>query len=183
VSDRNGTAYALTVFTAILPGHEGHVRHVIESVPRGVRSPLARLTQLHTSRLQIFDRLVYQGEPQQRETLKNAYLVFTAAFDGGDPDAFLDALMDLLPADADAWWRHCVAYPGMADRAAFKRWIKHNQVPTSMFAVASPNRTVPEVLRSLALRERLLEFAVDAQGLGAAELQQRFRHAFSDLAR
>jgi hypothetical protein len=183
VSDRNGTAYALTVFTAILPGHEDEVRRIIESVPRGTASPLARLTQLHTSRLQIFDQLVYQGAPQQRETLKNAYLVFTAVFDGEDPGPFLDAVIDLLPTEADNWWRHCVAYPGFSDRAAFKRWIKHNQITTSMFAVASPNRTAPEVLRSLALRERLLEFAVEAQGLGAAELQRRFRHAFTDVAR
>lgn len=183
MSDRNGTAYALTVFTAILPGHQDEVKRVIESVPRGADSPLARLTQLHTSRLQIFDRLVYQGEPQVRETLKNAYLVFTAVFDGEDPGPFLDAMIDLLPAEIDSWWRHCVAYPGLTDRGAFKRWIKHNQLTTSMFAVASPNRTVPEVLRSLALRERLLEFAVEAQALGAAELQQRFRLAFGELSR
>ena len=91
--------------------------------------------------------------------------------------------MDLLPHEADGWWKHCVAYPGMDDRAAFKRWIKHNQIDTSMFAVASPNRSAPEVIRSLALRERLLEFAVEAQGLGAVALQERFRHAFADIAR
>ena len=59
--NRNGSAYALTVFTAIVPGHEADVKRVIEGLGRGTDSPLARLTQLHTSRLQIFDRLVHQG--------------------------------------------------------------------------------------------------------------------------
>jgi hypothetical protein len=181
-ANRNGTAYALTVFTAIIPGHEDETRTIIESLPRGAYSPLARLKQLHTSRLQIFDRLVYQGAPQKVETLKNNYLVFTAAFDG-DPDPFLDAIAEVLPHEADSWWRHCVAYPGMADRTAFKRWIRHNQIDTSMFAVASPNRTVADVVESLALRERVLAFAIEAQGLGAAELQERFQREFGSVAR
>ena len=179
--NRNGSAYALTVFTAIVPGHEADVKRVIEGLGRGTDSPLARLTQLHTSRLQIFDRLVHQGEPQTVETLRNNYLVFTANFDGARDD-FLDAIAARLPLDADSWWKHCVGYPGMSDRAAFRRWIRHNQINTSLFAVASPNRTVADVMQSLALRERLLEFAISAQGLSAEELQQRFRRAFSDLS-
>lgn len=181
-ANRNGTAYALSVFTAILPGHEHEVRTVIEGIPRGVRSPLARLGNVHTSRLQIFDHLVHQGPEQpKREILKNKYLVFTAAFDGADLDPFLDLILDRIPQEADSWWRHCVAYPGVTDRPAFKRWIKHNQIEMSLFAISSPNRTVPEVEESLALRERLLTFAIETQGFGAAELQQRFQHSFRDL--
>lgn len=180
-ANRNGTAYALTVFTAIIPGHEDDVRKTIQGLPRGKDSPLARLAQLHTSRLQIFDRLVYQGEPQKREMLKNAYLVFTATFDG-ELDTFLNAIGERLPLDAEGWWGHCVAYPGMIDRTAFQRWIRHNQIETSLFAVASPNRSVADVVESLALRERLLEFAIAAQGVDAAELQERFRRAFGNLA-
>lgn len=175
--NRTGTAYALTVFTAILPGHQEEVRAIIESVPRGSESPLARLTQLHTSRLQIFDKLVYQGAPQKPDELKNSYLVFTAAFDG-DVDVFLDAIATLLPAEADSWWRHCVAYPGLGDRAAFRRWIRHNQLDTSLFGVASHNVSVEHVRESLRLRERVLSFAIEAQGLDADAVHKRFKETF-----
>ncbi|MGH7653659.1 MAG: hypothetical protein ACREN6_03255 [Gemmatimonadaceae bacterium] len=173
-----GTAYALTVFAPIVAGQEETVRTVIESLPLGPNSPIARLGTVHTSRLQIFDRLVHQGPSQKRDSLNSNYLVFTAAFDG-ELEAFLDSVVDRLP-EADSWWRHCIAYPGLADRTAFKRWIRHNQIHTSLFAVNSPNRTVTEVLESLALREKLLDFAISAQALSEHELHERFRRTFME---
>jgi hypothetical protein len=175
----NGTAYALTVITAILPGHETEVRNVIEHLPRGLASPIARLGTVHTSRLQIFDELVYQGPRQKPDPLNSNYLVFTAAFDG-ELETFLDALLRLMPEEAHSWWQHCVGYPGVSEPAAFKAWIRRNQIHTSLFVVASPNQTVKGVLEALALRERVTDFAIAAQGLDATELQQRFRQTFRD---
>lgn len=175
-SNVNGSAYALSVFTAIIPGHVDQVRDTIEQLPRGARSPLDRLGTVHTSRLQIFDKLVHQGPSQKPDTLKNAYLIFTAAFDG-ELDPFLDSLIDRAP-ECDGWWHHCVGYPGLVQRAAFRKWIRHNQVHTSLFAVNSPNHSVSSVRDSLALREKVLDFAISAQGLSATELQARFRQAF-----
>lgn len=172
----NGTAYALTVFTAIIPGHETELLATIERVPRGAGSPLARLGTVHTSRLQILDHLIHQGPSQRPDALKSNYLIFTAAFDG-DLEPFLDSILDRMP-EADGWWRHCVGYPGLAARAEFKRWIRHSQIHTSLFAVNSANRSVSEVVESLALRETVLEFALSAQGLDARELQARFRQTF-----
>jgi hypothetical protein len=177
--NRHGTAYALTVFSPILPGHEEAVRGLIEALPKGTESPLARLEQLHFSRLHIFDELVYQGEPQKPDRLLSAYLVFTGSFDGG-LDTFLDDLAERVGVDADEWWSHCVGYPGTADRAAFKRWIRNDQIPTALFACAHPNESVQDVRDALALRERVLEFAISAQGLEAAELKARFDSAFGD---
>jgi hypothetical protein len=179
--NRTGTAYALTVIAAIEPGHVEQVREVIETVPRGRSSPLARLGTVHTSRLQIFDHLVYQGAPQKPDKLRWDYLVFTAAFDGHDLDPFLDSIADRLP-EAHSWWRHCVGYPGLDDRTAFKRWIRDRQIHTSLFGVASPNRSVSEVLDSLVLREQLVDFVIENQNqpTGAAELQQRFQSTFGE---
>jgi hypothetical protein len=176
-----GSAYALAVFTPIIPGHEAEVRHTIECLPRGEASPLARLGTVHTSRLLILDHLVHQGPSQKPDRLRSSYLVFTAAFDGV-LDAFLDALLRLLPREADSWWRHCVGYPGLSQAPAFKAWIRHNQIHTSLFAVAAPNETVADVRAALALRDRLLAFAIAAQGLEAAELQRRFRQTFDGVA-
>jgi len=176
--NRTGTTYALTVITAIVPGHEEELRETIETLPRGEDAPIARLGSVHTCRLQIFDHLVYQGAPQKRDQLRSNYLVFTAAFDGKHVEPFLDRVLDHLPEAADSWWRHCIGYPGTADRAAFKAWIRHNQIHTSLFGVASPNRSVSEVRQSLELRERVLDFAIDHQGMDATELQKRFRDTF-----
>lgn len=174
-----GGAYALTVFTPILPGHEDAVQAVIESLPVGADSPLARLDGLHFSRLQIFRELVHQGEKQRkRDPLRSSQLVFTSTFDG-ELDPYLDAICALLGADADAWWEHCAGYPGTADRTAFKRYIRDHQADTSLFASAHPNASVARVRESVELRDRIVDFAADAQGLGAADLQASFRARFT----
>jgi hypothetical protein len=176
--NRIGGAYTLTVFAPILEGHEADVRAVIEGLAVGPDSPLARLDTLHFSRLQIIGELVYQGEPQKPDTLSSAWLVFTSSFDG-ELDPYLDTLCARLGDEADAWWRHCAGYPGTADPAAFKRYIRAHQIDSSLVASAYPHATVADVLESLALRERIVDFAADAQGLDAAALQQRFRETFA----
>jgi len=121
--NRVGGIYALTVFTPIVPGHENELRAHLEALPVGPESPLARLDRLHVSRIQIFDALVDQGPPHEPETLKRHHLLFTSTVDG-DLDPYLDAICERIGAEADGWWGHCVGYPGTADRAAFRRWIR-----------------------------------------------------------
>ena len=178
--NRIGTAYGLTVFTPIVPGHEEAVRDTIEGLPRGDDGPFSRLEQVHFARLQIFDQLVHQGPSQRPDRLRHAYLVFTASFNGAR-DAFLDAVAVRMPDEADSWWSHCVAYPGAADRAAFTRYLTHNQVPTHLFSSPYPTATVQDIRESLALRERVVDFVVAAQHLEPRELQERFREAFADI--
>jgi hypothetical protein len=179
--NRIGTAYGLTVITAIVPGHEQEVRSTIEGLPRGEDGPFSHLEQVHFARLQIFDHLVYQGAPQKPEAdLRSNYLVFTTSFDG-ERDTLLEAISERIPAEADSWWGHCVAYPGTVDRNAFRHWIKHNQVPTHLFSSPYPTASVRDVRESLALRDQVVDFAISAQNLEARELQQRFRQTFADV--
>jgi hypothetical protein len=175
--NRVGSAYALTTFAPIIPGHEEDLRAYIEGLPTGPDSPLARLDALHLSRLQIFDHLVHQGDKQKPDRLESNYLVFTSSFDG-DLDSYLDMICERIPAEADTWWGHCVGYPGTSDRAAFKRYIADHQAHTSLFASAYPTGTVAKVHDALALRDQLVDFAADAQGLDAAVLQERFLASF-----
>ena len=180
--NRVGGAYALTVFTAILPGHKEQLEQLIESMPKKEQSPLARLSRLHLSRIHIFDELVYQGPKQKADRLNQPYLVFTSTADGHDLDDYLDEICEKIPAEADSWWSHCVGYPGTRDRAAFKRYIRHNKVDTALLGCAHPSATVQEIHRALALREKLIDFAVTSQGLDAAELHARFVREFSGAA-
>jgi hypothetical protein len=180
--NRVGTAYALTVFTPIAPGHEDELRAHLEGLPEGAGSALARLDQLHTARLQIIDHLVHQGARQKPERLKSNYLVFTANFDG-DLDDFLDAICARVAPEADALWGHCAGYPGASDRAAFKRYIAEHQIHTNLSAAAYATASVSRVRESLALRERVVDFAADAQGLDAAALKERFLNTFAEAGR
>jgi hypothetical protein len=178
--NRVGGVYALTVFTPIVPGHEDALRAYLDALPLGPESPLAKLDRLHLSRIQIFDALVDQGPPHRRETLKRHHLLFTSTVDG-DLDPYLDAICERIGTEADGWWGHCVGYPGTADRAAFRHWIRHHKVDTSLLAVANPGASVEDVRESLALRERVVDFAAAAQGLDATALRERFLATFADV--
>lgn len=173
-----GSLYALTVFTPIVPGQEEAVRDVLDALGQAEESPLEGVDGLHFSRLQVFSDLVHQG-PSQRHVprLKSSYLVFTATLDG-ELDAFLDRVRERIPDAADSWWGHCVGYPGSADRDAFVRYLRHNQIKTAFVASPYPDASVDDVREGLALRERVVDFAAGAQGLDAAELQRRFLGEF-----
>ena len=167
-----GGAYALTTMAPLIAGHEDVAQAYVDALPLGAQSPLARLPQLHLSRIQLFRELVYQGEPQVPTELKSSYLVFTSSIDG-PLDPYLDAIAELVP-EADEWWGHCVGYPGRGDRGAFRAWVRAHKVDTNLFASAYPHATVAQVREALALRERLVAFAAETHGLDDAALQQRF---------
>jgi hypothetical protein len=175
--NRVGSAYALTTFARILPGQAEELEAYLTALPKGEASPLGRLSMLHIARIQIFSELVHQGPKQKRrDILQNAHLVFTSTIDG-ELDPYLDALAECVP-EADEWWGRCAGYPGRSDRAAFRAYIRGLQVDTKLFQSAIPNATVRDVHESLALRDRVIDFAVSAQGLDAAALQEHFRSTF-----
>ena len=166
--NRVGAAYSLTVIAPIVAGREEEAREAIEALPADF---LARLEGLHFSRIHVISDLVFQG-PQQRhrDHLRASHLVFTSTFDG-ELEPYLEALRPV----ADTWWRFCVGYPG----DDFVAWVRAHQVDSALFASAHPEATVPGVLESLALRERIIDFAIASRELEPAELQRRFRDAFA----
>ncbi len=175
--DRTGNAYALTTFARVLPGRADALDAYLSALPTGADSPFARLPMLHIARVQLFRDLVHQG-PKQRHTdvLQNTHLVFTSTIDGS-LDTYLDALATSVP-ECDEWWGACAGYPGRADRPAFRAYVRGLQVRTSLFQTMLPRATVADVRESLDLRERVIDFAVEAQELDAAALQARFRATF-----
>lgn len=169
-----GQAYALTVLTPIRPGREAELRSYLDGLPTGADSPLAKVTSTHVARWVIFPQLVYQGRPQKPDALKSQYLLFSSSFDG-DLDPYLDLLCARMAPEVDAIWGCCVGYPGLADRGLFKRYIRHNQIDSAFFVAAYPTTTVAQVRAALALKERILAFALEAQGMDDQRLHQTFR--------
>jgi hypothetical protein len=174
----NGHAYALTVLAPIISGQESALKDYLEGLEGGAQSPLEKTSTTHLARWVIIPQLVYEGEPQKRDSLQSQYLLFESNFDGADLDAYLAILARTMPKDCDAIWNHCVGYPGVADFEKFKTYIRHNQIDATFFVAAYPWATVGDVRQSLAFREKFTSFAVSAQNLDAAALQDAFQKTF-----
>ena len=174
MGNRVGCAYSLTVIAPVVAGREQEARDALEALD----APLARLENLHFSRIHVVSELVHQGPKQRhRDHLRAAQLIFTSTFDGRSLEPYLEALR--TRAEPDTWWQFCAGYPGSGDAAAFAGWVRAHQIDSSLFASAHPQARVPHVLESLELRERIIDFAIEAHGLDAAALQARFRETFA----
>jgi len=174
---RIGGAYELTTFARVLPGRADELEAYQGALPRGLDGPFARIATLHIARVQLFRALVHQGPKQRRtDVLQNAHLVFTSTIDG-DLDPYLEQLRSQVP-ECDEWWGRCAGYPGRSDPAAFRSFVRGIQAQPGLFQSAIPTASVVEIREALDLRERVLDLAVEAQGLDAAELQARFRAGF-----
>ncbi|GAA1467729.1 hypothetical protein [Microbacterium thalassium] len=176
--NRTGTAYALTTFARLEDSADAdELERYLQELPRGADSPFHRLTGVHLTRVQLFRTLVHQGPKQTHDDrLRHPHLVFTSVFDG-DRDAYLDQLRVKVP-ECDRWWGDCVGYPGRSDAAAFAAWVRSLQRTTTLFQSPFPTATVGRIRESVAMRERVLDFAVSTQGLDDDALLRRFREDF-----
>jgi hypothetical protein len=174
----SGQAYALTVITPIRDGHVQALTEHLDSLPEGDASPLARVPGTHLARWVVIDQVKYQGHGQRhRDALKASRLLFTSNFDG-KLDPYLEALRTGLGEHADAVWSHCVGYPGHEQREAFAGWLRAHEIEAALFFAAYGGHTVEQVHSNLDTRARLIEFALEAQGLEPADLKARFLERF-----
>jgi hypothetical protein len=161
------------VMTPIDHGAEAELRAHLEAMSRET-STFAQLPRTHFGRWVILDQFVNEDDQPKQERLASSYLIFTSNFDG-DLDSYLD---ELCSVPADATWGRCAGCPRPASGDALKRYLLHNQIKTGLFYAAYGDATVPQVVQALDQRERMIDFAVEAQGLEPDELQRRFRHEF-----
>jgi hypothetical protein len=174
VSNQAGQAYAFMAMTPVLEGHESELRDYLQGFTQET-SPFAALPRTHFARWVIIRDWVNSSAQPREDHLGCPYLIFTSNLHGG-LDGYLDALCAL--PEAAAIWSHCAGAPRPAAGEALKAYLLHNQIDTGFFVAAYPDASVEEVTASLALRERLIEFAVSSQGLDAEALQRSFKAAF-----
>ena len=174
----SGQAYALTVLTPIREGHEEQLAAHLDGLGDGDASPLARVPGTHIARWVVVPDVKYQGAGQRhRDHLSTGRLLFSSNFDG-DLDDYLEGLRTGMAEEADAIWGHCRDYPGHGNAGAFRAYMRAYQLEAALFFAAYGEQTVAEVQANVARRRRLIEFALDAQGLSAAELKTRFEETF-----
>ncbi len=182
-----GQAYAFMAMTPVKPGEEEalatYLRGLrpLDSAPGVIaeRGPLAKLPRTHMGRFVIVKDFHADPSWKQRKEdhLDLPYLIFTSNFDG-DLDSYLDELCEKLAPEAPHIWGRCVGCPKSAKGNALKQYLKHNQIDTGIFYAAYGDTTVGTVKRALRQRDRMIDFAVRAQGLEPAQLQQAFLAEF-----
>ena len=175
---RIGSAYALTTFARLHDGYAEDVEAYLSALPTGADSPFARIGTLHIARVQLFRALVHQGPKQSKtDTLAERAPRLHEHDRRRRWTRTWSSCAELVP-ECDEWWGRCVGYPGRADAGAFRGWVRSIQARPGLFRSAMPNATVAEVHEALALREQVIDFAVDAQGMDAETLRARFRGTF-----
>jgi hypothetical protein len=184
--NRFGQSYALTVLSPVIGGHThgfAHataIRTALARLSQGAKSPFATIDTLHMARLVVLDDLRLQGTPAKEDHLRSKYLVFVADFTGDLP-AFVTALATRAGAFVTEVWQHCEGFPGVADVAAFQRYIERCQIPSTFPFGAYPKSSLADVLRALDTQRRLIGFLEQFQGAPPAELQQAFRTFVTEL--
>ena len=108
--------------------------------------------------------------------------MFTSSFDG-DLDTYLDLICERIPRRGRRVVGPLRRLPGHRGPRRVQALDRDHQAHTNLFASAYPTGTVAKVRESLALRDQLVDFAADAQGLDAAALQERFLSTFAKAGR
>src|SRR5271156_973281 len=184
--NQSGRVYGLTILSPIKEDPNSEVspnlalRIYLAKLPRHRNSPFAKLSSTHFARLVVMDDVVYVGMPACEEHLQSKYLVFESNFDG-DLDTYLERMAVEIPETVDAVWKHCVGFPGAADVAAFKTYMKKCQIETTFFFADVNDKTVQQTLRALQTQSAVTAFIVKHQGAPPNVLQAAFAHFIEKL--
>ena len=187
IADRS---YGLTVLSPIAPGltadgipHDLAIRGELLALDALAESPFADVPTTHLARWVVIGSLPYEGIPAIVDSLASKYLLFTSNFDG-DLDEYLELMRTRMPDAVTCIWSHCMAFPGVRDRAAFAGYMKQCQVETSFFFGAYTKYTLDDVLRALDAQRRMAAFIADhqEQQSAPADLQRAFGELVATLA-
>jgi hypothetical protein len=132
-------------------------------------SPFAAARGTHLARLQVLRPPTRRGRRGAREC------VLLAADVDAPLAPWLERFRVSAAAPLDAVLGHCAFYPGVADPAAFGRWIAANRVPVGFSVIGSPDATLDEVGAALDVRASLGAFAERTQGMDPAALHAAWR--------
>jgi hypothetical protein len=166
--NRAGLAAVLPVLDERTPT----LRDAVEQLPTGTKSPFARIGSTHFARLVLIER--FHGKEDEPLANLPACLFFAAEFDIS-VEGWLEAMCTLLPDDADRVFVSCAGYPGVDVPPLFARWMLRHRVRAGFSLHANPDATVGDAIRALALRERVIAFALATDSLGPTDLHKAWR--------
>ena len=187
----SGKAYALTTLSpirnALVDGEEiacaDKVRDIIHDWNMLDNSPMTRVPQTYFCRYFVLDDVYTQslsgsGALPNEDHLKSKYLVFSSNFHAdpiGDVDVYLHGMWNSAGDYIKQVWGYCYGFEGVNDAAGFASYMKKCQLTASLFFVGSNDEPLQEQLKALYLKQQFARFAVDNQGLEAAEIRANYR--------
>jgi hypothetical protein len=174
-SNTLGQAYALTVLTPVRPDARDDLCALLASFDRD-GSPFAGLARTHFARWVVVNDFMNDRSQRTEDHLACPYLLFTATLDGE-----LDSYLNVLCAKdwAARVWGACIGAPDPPEGPALKAYLRHNQIDTGLFFSAYPEARAEDVRRCLDLRQRVIDFAADAQAMEPQTLQREFVDRFA----
>jgi hypothetical protein len=174
-------ARALTVLCPVHPEAVGELEEELEALRSGEESPLA-IGTTHAGRWVVVEGLHDEDGDPGSDRLTCPYLLFSANLDG-DAATYLRTLCDheRSAAAVRRIWSHCVGYPAGGDTDSLVAYLLHNRIATNLFYTPYPRATVEEIVRSLDLRRRFVDFVVAAQAMDDETLMRSFRDTFGGL--
>jgi hypothetical protein len=168
---------ALTVLTPVVEGRVPALRQAIAAWPQGAESPFARVFGTHLARLTVVDAL--DDRDLRPDPSAGSFLLFSTDFDGV-AEVHVERLRSGLGEDADRVWSHCAGYPGHLRARPFRKWMLEHRIPVGFSVAPYKHHGVEEVREALALRRRLVDFAVGAADLDSPALKSAWLRAFGD---
>ena len=179
--DRTARPYVLTMFTAIRPGGQRLVRGFFSAARQlpAIQQPLIDMALIRAAYWTVVEKLP-NGELEQPEELRPAYLLFESTYDTNLAN-YIDKFARELPWQMRAIWGTGCGYPGVLPSSAFNRWVDdHRYVPDHSW-LAYPEATTRMVASGLRVAERLRAFHADVAGCDDEEFAFRFNRLIVEL--
>lgn len=200
----SGNAYALTMLSPIRDGHIKQIaygdaiRDRLENWNTLENSPMAEVPQTYLCRYYVLDDVYTQSlagpdffsrfyeimsifSDKYRlkalpveDHLQSQYLVFCCNFHG-DLDTYLRGMWNAISPKIREIWEYCYAFEQVKDADSFIAYVKKCQRTATLFFVGSTDDPLEEQLKSLYLKQEFSKFAIEHQGLPAAEMQRAYQ--------
>ncbi|HYH80662.1 MAG TPA: hypothetical protein VEX86_12740, partial [Longimicrobium sp.] len=192
-SDGRTSQASLLVMPRIKAGHMDALLALLQKVAKpeaedietNALIPFAKLRTVHFMRILVHQPSpsadapipTYKGEPQAHGPAIPAKLLFSTDFDGPF-EAHLDELLREAGPGLDEVFGHCEGWPGHQDRRGAHDFFLLHRVPSNTFYTGTMNRSVDQIHREAALRDRVGDFLDEQVAKGAlpqdpAEVRQR----------
>ena len=158
-------------------GQRGRARGLPGARCRAARTARSRASRRCTSRAcSSSARSCTRARSSARPTRCSTRTWCSRARSTATLDPYLDALRGAGARVPTSGGGAASATRAATDRAAFRAFVRaRSRRGPGCSSPRCRTRPCAEVREALALRERVIDFAVDAQGLDAAALQERFR--------
>jgi hypothetical protein len=163
----------ISVLCPIIEGRERELKDLLESLPTGDESPLAKLTGTHMARWSIVAPISFKRNDLKIDS--TSYLLFTSWY-AGDRPVYVREMRSHLGELADEIWNKCVAYPGRRDLSQFSAYLTRHSIRPHLAFGGYPD-SVTDVRASLELRDELAPVVKKESGSDTAALERAWRRA------